>query len=96
MKPEDFITVNDFCTGHGISYDLVIELREYGLVEIVEWKNVQYIPMRQLPKTEKMLRLHSDLDINLEGVEVITQLLERIEDMQDEMRRLRNRLRLYE
>lgn len=96
MRLEKFIPVSDFCTSHNISHSLIIELREYGLVKIVEERNVLYIPIEDLPKTEKIVRLHSDLEINLEGVEVITQLLGRMEEMQDEMRRLRNRLRLYE
>lgn len=96
MRLEKLISVTDFCAGHNISRTLIIELREYGLVKIVEEQQMLYIPIEELPKTEKILRLHSDLDINLEGVEVITQLLDRMEDMQNEMRRLRNRLRLYE
>lgn len=96
MRLEDFISVTDFCAGHNISSSLIIELREYGLVEIMEERDTMYISLEELPKTEKIVRLHSDLDINLEGVDVINQLLQRMEKMQDEMRSLRNRLRLYE
>lgn len=96
MRLEEFISVAEFCASHNISQTLIIELREYGLVKIVEERNMLFIPLEELPKTEKILRLYSDLEINLEGVEVITQLLKRMEEMQDEMRRLRNRLRLYD
>lgn len=96
MRLEEFISVTDFCASYNISHTLIIELREYGLVKIVEEKKMLYIPLEELPKTEKILRLHSDLEINLAGVEVITQLLDRMDEMQDEIRKLRNRLRLYE
>ena len=96
MRPKEFISVADFCASYNISHTLIVELKEYELVRIVEEKKKLYIPLEELPKTEKILRLHSDLEINLAGVEVITQLLDRMDDMQDEMRRLRNRLRLYE
>ncbi len=96
MNLEELITVADFCKSHRISQALVVEFKEYGLVEIVEQRNTLYMPLTELPKAEKILRLHSELDINLEGVEVITQLLIRMEEMQNEMTRLRNRLRLYE
>jgi hypothetical protein len=49
-----------------------------------------------LQKLEKMVRLHHDLDINIAGIEAIAHLLERLEYLQDEMRTLKNRLRLYE
>lgn len=96
MNLEELITVADFCKSHRISQALVVEFKEYGLVEIVEQRNTLYMPLTELPKAEKILRLHSELDINLEGVEVITKLLIRMEEMQNEMTRLRNRLRLYE
>jgi hypothetical protein len=42
------------------------------------------------------VRLHYDLDINLEGIEAITYLLNRVKNMQAEIIALKNRLRLYE
>jgi hypothetical protein len=42
------------------------------------------------------MRLHYDLDINLEGIEAITSLLNRVKSMQEEIRELRNRLEGYE
>ncbi len=96
MVLRNLISVTDFCTSHDISQTLVVKLKSYGLVEIVEENNVQYIPEEELPKVEKVVRLYFDLDINLEGIEVITQLLNRMETMQQEMTRLKNRLRLYE
>ncbi len=96
MGSINFISVTDLCTGHNISTTFIMELREYGLVEIVERRKAWYIPLHELPKVERIIRLYGDLDINLEGIEVITQLLQKMEDMQNEMLRLQNRLRIYE
>jgi len=38
------------------------------------------------------VRLHYDLDINLEGLETINHLLEKIEEMQMEILKLRNKV----
>jgi hypothetical protein len=43
-----------------------------------------------------MIHLHHDLEINIAGIEAITHLLERVEQMQQNMKGLRNRLRIYE
>jgi hypothetical protein len=43
-----------------------------------------------------MIRLHHELDINVEGVEAISHLLMLIEKMQEELTVVKNRLRLYE
>ena len=42
-----------------------------------------------------MMRFHYDLNINLEGIDVIARLLKRIEDLQHELRHARNKLSIY-
>ena len=92
---QEYILITDFCTSHNIETHFVLELYEYGLVDVVVKENTHYLPLQQLPKAEKILRLHSDLDINLEGIAVITRLLNRMEKMQNEITRLKNKLDLY-
>lgn len=96
MNLNDFIAVTDFCNNHSISQALVIEFKEYGLVEIIEQRKAWYMPISELPKAEKIVRLHSELGINLEGLSVVIPLLDRITALQDEITYLKNRLNLYE
>ncbi|GGW30584.1 chaperone modulator CbpM [Arenibacter certesii] len=96
MKQDKYIAIEDFCTSHNIASDFMMELYEMGLVDVVFQENLQYLPIKQLPKAEKIVRLHLDLDINLEGIGVVTELLDRIQTMQDEITALHNKLRRYE
>ena len=92
---QEYILITDFCMSHNIETHFVMELYEYGLVDVVVKEDTPYLPIQQLPKAEKILRLHSDLDINLEGIAVITRLLKRMEKMQNEITQLKNKLDLY-
>ncbi|MEQ8218685.1 MAG: chaperone modulator CbpM [Arenibacter sp.] len=92
---QEYILITDFCASHKIETHFIMELYEYGLVDVVVKEDIRYIPIQQLPKAEKMLRLHSDLNINLEGIAVITRLLNRMEKMQNEITQLKNKLDLY-
>lgn len=96
MTTATLITAVDFCTWHQVEYTFISSLHEAGLVEIAVIDQTEYIPETQLQKLERMIRLHHELDINTPGIEAITHLLERLEDIQGEMRSLKNRLRLYE
>jgi predicted class III extradiol MEMO1 family dioxygenase len=96
MTTATLISTSDFCTWHQVEYTFISSLREAGLVEITIIDQAEYIPETQLQKLEKMVRLYHDLDINIAGIEAIAHLLERLEYLQDEMRMLKNRLRLYE
>ena len=44
-------------------------------MEIITFEEEEVIPEEQVKDFEKMLRLHYDLDINLEGIDAIYNLL---------------------
>jgi hypothetical protein len=96
METDQFIILSDFCEVHAITPEFVVQLQEYGLIEIIDLKDTPCLPVKELSKTEKMIRLYSELDINLEGIAVITQLLEEMQQMQKDIIFLRNKLRVYE
>ena len=96
MTTATLISTNDFCTWHQVEYTFITSLQEAGLVEITIVDKTEYIPETQLQKLEKMVRMHHDLDINIAGIEAITHLLDRLESIQEDMRTLKNKLRLYE
>jgi hypothetical protein len=71
-------------------------LQQTGLIQITNVKESVYIDANQLKQLEKFVHFYYELDINLEGIETITQLLQRNSAMQDEITELQNRLRIYE
>jgi hypothetical protein len=95
-KQDNYITITEFCNSHSITTQFIIQLHEFGLLEIIKKRKIYYLSHEELSKAEKIVRLYKDLDINLEGIEVINQLLHRIESLQGEIISLKNRLRLYE
>ncbi len=96
MTKENLISADDFCSSHNIEISFIDSLREEGLIEITTVEKTEYIHEDQLNELEKIVRLYYDLDINLEGIETVFHLLRRINELQDEIISLRNRLRLYE
>lgn len=96
MEKEDLIPANDFCSYHHISYSFISGLSEAGLVEVAVFDDQQYLRQDQLKDLEKLVHFHTDLDINLEGVEAIAHLLERMHELQQNIKQLQQRLDLYE
>jgi len=88
----NLIATADICTYHEVEYTFISSLGEAGLVELKVVNQATYIPESELQKLERMIRMHHELEINVAGIEAITHLLERIEQMQEEMRVLKNRL----
>ena len=92
MEQEELIPVKDFCIHHNIEYSFISSLENSGLISITSVKRSSFIHVDEMHKLEKFVRLHYDLDINLEGIETINYLLERIEKMQKEIVNLKNKL----
>jgi hypothetical protein len=90
----NLIATTDICTWHEVEYAFIDSLNQAGLVEVRVVNQTTYIPEDDLHRLEKMIRMHNELEINIAGIEAISHLLDRIELMQEEMRVLRNRLRL--
>jgi chaperone modulatory protein CbpM len=93
---EKLIPASEFCASHNIEVSFIHSLQETGLMEITTIEETVYLQASQLQELERIVHLYFELDINLEGIETINHLLQRINYMQDEIISLRNRLRLYE
>lgn len=96
MGTEYLIAIDEFCASHNIEISFISSLQQSGLIEITTIKESAFIEADQLQQLEKFVRLYYELDINLEGIETINYLLQRINFLQDEITTLRNRLRIYE
>jgi len=96
MKTEYLVAVDDFCANHNIEVSFISSLQQSGLIEITTKKEKIYLEATQLQQVEKFIRFYYEFDINLEGIETITHLLQRLNSLQEEITSLRNRLRFYE
>lgn len=92
----DLILALEFCNCHNIEISFINALYESGLIEITTIKEDTFIHRSQLLQLEKMVHLHYELDINIEGIETIIHLLGSINEMQNDILELENRLRLFE
>ena len=54
-----------------------------------------YLLVSQLPEVERYSRMYYDLSINMEGIDAIHHLLERMESMRKEINSLQSQLLVY-
>jgi hypothetical protein len=96
MAGENLIPTRELCIHHNIEISFIHSLEEYGLANIITIEGTGFIDQEQLKEIERMIHLHYDLEVNLEGIDVIQHLLENQQSMQKEMSLLKNKLRFYE
>ncbi|MDQ1161191.1 chaperone modulatory protein CbpM [Chryseobacterium sp. SORGH_AS 447] len=68
------------------------ELVDSGLLNIQTENEIRYLMYEDLPNFEKFTNWHYDLDINLPGLEVIHEMLKKMEVLKQRNRELMNRL----
>lgn len=96
METPELVPVAEFCSSHRIELSFIDSLQSYGLIQVTVVEEHPFIPAPELARLEQLVRMHFDLDINMEGLDAIIHLLDRVQGMQAEIRQLKNRLRLYE
>ena len=95
MNP-DLILISEFCVYHHIGTDFIYLLEQRGLIKTETVQQTVYVQSEQLPRLEKFVRLHQDLAIHPDDLDVVNDLVERLENLQQQITHLQNRLVFYE
>jgi chaperone modulatory protein CbpM len=96
MHSADFIVAGEFCAFHQVELSFIKELHDSGLIGMTTRDGAMLLPAEELPALEKFVRWRYDLAINFEGIEALAHLLQRLDDLREENRMLRNRLRGFD
>ena len=91
----ELIIVSEYCHKCHIEPSFIDMLQEGGLIEVRTEAGERYLLLSQLPDVERYSRMYYDLSINMEGIDAIHHILERMEGMRREINSLRNQLLLY-
>jgi len=96
MNKEKLIPIEQLCVHYEIEMSLFQELHDFNIIEVLSIENSSFIHEDKITIVEKVVRMQKDLNINLEGVDTVLNLLDKIDDLQTELNAVKNRLRLYE
>ena len=96
MATTKYITIEEFADFHKITTEVIHEFADFGLIEIRQIKKKPCIIAAQLEHCERAIRLHRDLGVNKEGIEIILDMRFKHAEMQQELMRLRHQIKKHE
>ena len=96
MSSEELISAREFCIYHQVELSFIQSLHQSGLIGMTIRDGVVFLPAEELPALEKFVRWHYELSINPEGIEALSHMLQRVQNLLQENLELRNRLHRYE
>lgn len=85
---ETKITVHRLCKLYNVEYDFISELLENDLLTAEKDGEEIYIIYEELPVFERFVRWKYDLDINVPGIQIMQDLLSKIDRLTAENQRL--------
>ena len=95
METKSLIQIEQLCTNCNIDQSFVLSLHELGHIEVIEEQNGYFIKDSQIKSLETLIYFHTQLDINLEGVDAIAHLLKKVDSLQNELMQLNSQLKFY-
>ena len=86
LDDEVELSLNELCQACSSSAEWIIELVAEGIVEPVNYQQTQWrFSGSSLQKAQTARRLHRDLGINLSGIALALELLEKIENLEERL-----------
>ncbi len=89
---EELIALEIFCHHCQVELTFVKNLSESGLVELIEEEEKLFIPSYEIDQLERLTRLHYDIGVNIEGLEAIQHLLNKLKQAREELKRAENEI----
>jgi hypothetical protein len=91
-----FIPVRILCAHYELEVSFFYNLGEVGLLEVETIASEPHIHEDSLRDLEKIIRMRRDLDLEPGSIAVVFHLLQKIDDLNEELEAVKSRLRLYE
>tara|TARA_R110002124_G_scaffold209664_4_gene376207 strand:- start:47 stop:340 length:294 start_codon:yes stop_codon:yes gene_type:complete len=96
MIQENYVPLNELCIHYQVEMSFFRNLNDVGLIEIQTVEKSPCVHEERISELERIIRIYQELDVNMEGIDVVFNLLHKIDSLNTEVSSLKNRLRLYE
>lgn len=93
---KELITITEYCIKYDIEPSFIGLLEESGIIILTSVGQEKYIHIEQLTEIDRYIHFHYDLHINIEGIDAIRHLLDKVNHMQEEIQQLKKQLLLYQ
>jgi hypothetical protein len=96
MNDKAFIPITQLCDHYTMEISFFKRLHNEGLIELITIEETTCLHQDKLHTFEKIVRIHNDLHVNIEGIDVVLNLLEKVDTLNNELLQTKSRLSLYE
>lgn len=88
----NLIAITEYCIKYEIEPSFIDSLEESGILILTNIEQERFVHIEQLPEIERYIHFHYDLQINMEGIDAIRHLLDKVTTLQQEIQQLKRQL----
>jgi len=96
MVTQNLILIDKLCLHYKIEVSFFDALDDIGLIKIETFEQNKFIHQDKISDLEKMIRLYHELNVNMEGIDIVFNLIKKELKLREEINSLKNRLKFYE
>ena len=96
MKKENYIPIQQLCVQYQVEETFFISLQEHELVEFIMVKETYCVHENKIAEIERIIRLYTEFDMTTESIDIVLNLLQKIEGLQTQLKDTQSRLNFYE
>jgi len=90
---KEYISIKALADFHQLDEKLLLEVATYEIVPVKRTRKEVLLNADDLEEFERALRLYHELEVNLQGVEIICRMRNQMQEMQEEIERLNQLLK---
>lgn len=95
MNLENHIPISDLCDHYQVEQSFFMQIHDCDLIHLETIEKVQYIDIEKINDVEKMVRLYHELQVHEENIDIVFNLIQKIESLQDELKAAQRRLKHF-
>ncbi len=96
MKKNNLILVESLCRHYEVELSVFWSLNDMGLIQIETINEAPFIAEATLSDLDKIVRLHTELNLNWEAIDVVFNLLHQVDELQLALKSVRQKLDRYQ
>lgn len=96
MILENYIPISNLCLHYQVELSFFEQINESDLIDIETYDQVQYIAAEKINDVEKMIRLYHELKVSVEHLDIVFNLVNKIEALQSQLKSAQSRLKFYQ
>ena len=96
MDSENYIQIELYCKQTETPLEFIDDLLEFDMIEVQRIEDKIYVQPHYIVEIERIYRLRRDLGINMEGIDTLSHMLQKMNRLEKEVKWLRDRLTIYE